>query len=303
MPEEVGPPNGASTPKRSFASASSASSQPAKRVRTSRKARARVCAAMRSSTMRADFALGRAPVGRARRDQIGLRAQDHAVLDHLEPVGGERRAGRRDVDDEFGGAGGRRGLGRARAFHDPVVGDAMRGKEIAREVHVFGGEPHLALVLEAERGRDIVEIGHAVHVDPGLRHRHHHIGVAEAEPVDQNDMLVGIGDLLAHQVLAGHAEMHRALRQQVDDLGGREIGHLDAGQVGDRAAIVALAARLDELEPGAREEGLGVFLQPALGRHRDDERRAHGAPRNCREPLDPDREADRRRSRWRCRAA
>ena len=53
MPEEVGPPNGVSTPKRSFASASSAASQPAKRVRTSRNARARVCAAMRSSTTRA----------------------------------------------------------------------------------------------------------------------------------------------------------------------------------------------------------------------------------------------------------
>ena len=73
----------------------------------------------------------------------------------------------------------------------------------------------LRLVLEAERGRDVVEIGHAAHVDPGLRHRDHDIGVAEAEPVDQHDMLVGIGDLLAHQVLAGDAEMHHALRQLV----------------------------------------------------------------------------------------
>ena len=131
---------------------------------------------------------------------------------------------------------------------------------------------------EAERGRDIVEIGHGVHVDPGLRHRHHHIGVAEAERVDEHDLAVGIRDHLAHQVLAGDAEMDGALRQKLRDLGGRDEGDLDAGQVGDGAAIVARAARLDEIEPGAREERLGVGLQPPLGRHRDDERRAHAAP-------------------------
>ena len=49
-------------------------------------------------------------------------------------------------------------------------------------------------------------------------------------------------------------KMHRALRQQMRDLGRRQIGDLDAGQIGDRAAIVARAARLDQLEPGAREE-------------------------------------------------
>src|SRR5258707_4116933 len=37
-----------------------------------------------------------------------LRAQDHAVLDDLQSVGGERRARGGDVDDELGGAGARR---------------------------------------------------------------------------------------------------------------------------------------------------------------------------------------------------
>ena len=69
--------------------------------------------------------------------------------------------------------------------------------------------------------------------------------------------------------------MHRALRQQQRDLRSREIGDLDAGQALDRAAIVALAARLDQLEPGAREERVGVLLQAALGGHRDDEGAAH----------------------------
>ena len=80
----------------------------------------------------------------------------------------------------------------------------------------------------------------------------------------------------------------------VGDFGGREIRDLDAGQAGDRAAIVAGAARLDQLQAGAREERLGVLLQPALGGHGEDQRRAHGAPPLAADALDPDRKADRR---------
>ena len=168
-----------------------------------------------------------------------------------------------------------------------------RGEEVARQVHVFGGDPHLAVVAQAERGRDVVEIGHAAHVDPGLRHRDHDIGEAEAQPLDHHHALVHVGDHLAQQILAGDAEMDRALRQRAGDLAGREIGDLDAGQSGDRAAIVARAARLDQRQAGAGEERLGVLLQPALGRHGDDERRAHGCASAVGDALDPDRKADR----------
>ena len=88
----------------------------------------------------------------------------------------------------------------------------------------------------------------------------------------------GIRDALANEILAGDAEVDGALRKLGRDLLRREIGDLDAGQVGDRAAIVARAARLDELQAGAGKERLGVFLKPALGRHGDDQRRAHAAP-------------------------
>ena len=97
--------------------------------------------------------------------------------------------------------------------------------------------------------------------------------------------------------------MHGALRQQLGDLRRREIGHLDARQIGDGAAIVARAARLDELEPGAREERFGVLLQAALGRHGDDEGAAHVSAPAGGQPLDPDREADRRDRHWAARAA
>src|SRR5262249_57492683 len=69
--------------------------------------------------------------------------------------------------------------------------------------------------------------------------------------------------------------------RQLEDLGGGETGHLDAGQIGDGAAVIARPARLDELEPRAREEGFRIRLQAALRRHRDHEWRAHGAPRNA----------------------
>ena len=55
-------------------------------------------------------------------------------------------------------------------------------------------------------------IGHGAHVDPGLRHRDDDIGKAEAEAFDQHDALVGVGDHLAHQILAGDAEVDGALR-------------------------------------------------------------------------------------------
>ena len=141
-------------------------------------------------------------------------------------------------------------------------------------------------MLGAEAGGDVVEIGHGADVDPGLRHRDHDIGAAEAEAVDQQHALVGIGNAFAHQVFAGDAEMHRAARQLRGDLARRQIGDLDIVEPVDGAAIVAGAARLGQRKSGPREEGLGVFLQAALRRNRENERRRHDAL-----PLEPLRRA------------
>ena len=101
-------------------------------------------------------------------------------------------------------------------------------EKVARQIHIFGGDPHLAVMTQPERGRDIVEIGHGADIDPGLRHRDHDIGEAEAETVEQDHALVGPRDHLAHQILAGDAHVRRALRELRGDLGGRKIGDLDA---------------------------------------------------------------------------
>ena len=104
--------------------------------------------------------------------------------------------------------------------------------------------------------------------------------MAEAQSIDEHNAALRIGNFLAHQVFARDAKMHRPLRQQVDDLGRREIRNLNAGKIGDGAAVVARPARLDELEPGASKERFRVRLQASFRRHRDDEGLAHGEPRN-----------------------
>ena len=170
---------------------------------------------------------------------------------------------------------------RAQALDDAIVGDAVLGEIPARQVDVFGRHPHPLPVPRAMVGRDILEVGHRAHVDPGLRRGDDDIGAAEAQRRQQREPLIGVGDLLAHQILAGDAEMRRAARELADDFRGREIGHFHAGQVDDRAAIVARAAPLHEFQPCPGEERGRVLLQPALRGDGEDERgldRHRGSP-------------------------
>ena len=97
--------------------------------------------------------------------------------------------------------------------------------------------------------------------------------MAEPERAQKLEPGLDVGNLLAHQVLAGDAEMGLAGGELADDLGRRDIGDLDPRQTGDRAAIVAGAAPLGELEAGAGEERRRSLLQSPLGGDGEDERR------------------------------
>src|SRR5579862_2699848 len=204
------------------------------------------------------------PVRFARRNEVGLAAQDYAVVEHFQSVGGKGRSGRRNVDDHLGGADRRRAFGRTQALDNAVVDDPMRGEESTGEVDVFRRHPHAAVVLLAKPRRDVVEVGHGPDIDPGLRHRDHDVGAAKTEAVDQKHASVGIDDAFAHQILAGDAHVHGAARQLRGDLACREIGDLDIVEAHDGAAIFARAARLCQGEPGMREECLGLLLQAAF---------------------------------------
>ena len=153
----------------------------------------------------------------------------------------------------------------------------MRREEIARQIDVFGRHAHPAIVLRAEAGRDVVKIGHGAHVDPGLWYGNDDIGAAEPKTLDQLHALVGLRNAFAQQVFAGDAEMHRAARQLSGDVACRQIGDLDIVEACNGAAIIARATRLRQRETGAGEEGLGVFLQAALGRDGQNEWRGHDA--------------------------
>src|SRR5262249_61983867 len=101
------------------------------------------------------------------------------------------------------------------------------------------------------------------------------VGFAEAEPVEEDDARLGGSDRFAHQVLTGHAEMDGALGELRRDLGGRQVGDLDALDARNGAAVVARAARLHEDEAGAGKECMRVLLQAALGRDGKDEWSVH----------------------------
>ena len=172
----------------------------------------------------------RRPGGGVGGDQVGLRSQDHAVVEHLEAVGLERGAGGGDVDDQLGEAGGRRALGGAEALDDAVAGDALLGEEAARQARVLGGDAHAAAVQAAEGERHLLQVRHAAHVEPAGGHGDDDVGAAEAQRLQEAHALAGVLHGLADQVLAGDAEVRRAALQELRDLGGGDEVDLDARQ-------------------------------------------------------------------------
>ena len=123
----------------------------------------------------------------------------------------------------------------------------MLGEEAAGQVDVFGRHAHpLAApgaIMPRRRPRDRPSCARRSRL-AARRPRHWRApkpsGVSSCEP------RVGVRHLLAHQILAGDAEMRRAGGELADDLGRRQKGDLDVRQTGDGAAIVARAAPLDE---------------------------------------------------------
>ena len=98
---------------------------------------------------------------------------------------------------------------------------------MTRQVHVFGREAHLAVVLEAESTGYIIEIGHVLHIDPCLRNGDDDIGVTEIQLVEEDHLPVRIGQVLADEVFAGHREVNCALAEELHNLGRGNIGDLE----------------------------------------------------------------------------
>ena len=87
----------------------------------------------------------------------------------------------------------------------------MRREEIARQRQIFGRDAQPPVMARMERGADIVEVRHGGNIDPGTRHRHHHIGKSKTERLQQHDGLIRLRNILPDQILVnGHSrERHR----------------------------------------------------------------------------------------------
>ena len=95
--------------------------------------------------------------------------------------------------------------------------------------------------------------------------------------VQERHALGGVGDVFAHQVLAGDAQVRVPAIELGDDLGGGDERHLDAGDILDLAAIAAIVARLAQLQAGAGEKLARLLHEPPLGGYGKNER-AHALP-------------------------
>ncbi len=185
-------------------------------------------------------------------------------------------------------------FGRADALDDAIAGHALAREEAPGQIHVFGGDAQAPAMHARELRGDVFEVGHACDIDPAIGHRHHHVGAAEAERLQELDRAVDIGQRLADQIFAGHAELHAAGLELVHDLGRRGVDHLDAVETVERAAIAPLMARAAQRQAGALEQGGGLVLQSALGGHGDRELGGHhrSSPRGGEQALGVDGRAD-----------
>ena len=146
-------------------------------------------------------------------------------------------------------------------------------KKLPSEIDVFCRDSHAFAASRAKNAEaDIFEIGHAFHIDPGLRHGDDDIGLTEAERRQELELAIGIRNSLAHEIFARHAEMRRAGGEFGDDFRGGKESDLDALHRRDFAAIIARATPLHQNQTGPREEGRRVFLQSPFGGHCNDER-------------------------------
>src|SRR5579885_2555410 len=171
---------------------------------------------------------------------------------------------------------GRGPFGGAKAFDDPVVAHVPLGKEAPCQVDVFGGDPHSLAALCPESRRDILKVGHRFDIDPGPGDGHHDVRLAKAKRGEELRFRRQINDRLTDEVFACHAEMDTTGRDFGDNIGRGEEGDLNIFHSVEGPAVIAGAAALHDVEPGAGKESGGVFLQPPFRGNGDHE--THGAP-------------------------
>ncbi len=115
--------------------------------------------------------------------------------------------------------------------------------------------------------------------------------MAEAHRRQFRDLPVPVGELVAHEVGAGDAEMDAPGGEFAGDLAGREQHEFEALGAVDRAGIFAIRPGATERDAAGAEPVEGLLHQPALGRHTEFQ---HDAPPQIGDEAGPDHAAHRR---------
>ena len=147
-----------------------------------------------------------------------LALEDHPIADDLQAVRRQGRAGRGDVHHKLGRSGSRGPLGRAAGLHDPVVGNAVFGKEGAGLAHIFGGHAQASSSAGKIGCCDLIKVGHHVDIDPALRRGHDQIGPSKTKSPKQHDPVIEILAAFAQQILTGQAKVNLAIIYRLSDV-------------------------------------------------------------------------------------
>jgi glycine/D-amino acid oxidase-like deaminating enzyme len=111
---------------------------------------------------------------------------------------------------------------------------------------------------------DILQVFHAIDVDPAIGHSDHDIGAAETKRQEKLYRAVDVGERFADQILAGDAELNASRFELVHDLGGGHVDDLDAVEAFERAAIATFVTGLAQGKLRAIEHLCRLIFEPAL---------------------------------------
>ena len=132
---------------------------------------------------------------------------------------------------------------------------------------IFGGDAQALSVAGAEGGGGGVEIVQRIDIGPEFRHGDDQVGMTEPHRRQLPQLVVPIGDFLAHQIRAGHPQMNAPGGQFARDFTGGQQHQLDAFDAFDRARIFAVRAGAAQTDTAFGEPIKGFLHQPPFGRH------------------------------------
>ena len=181
--------------------------------------------------------------------------QNDSVVQNPKAVRLQRRASRGDVHDGLGHACRRCALRGSKAFDGAVLNNAVRCKKAARQVSDTSSRPAFASLLRGEQRAGLLKIGHRFDIEPAIGNGDDDIGMAEAEFQQTGHPLVGVGDLLADEVFASHAEMNAPRLEMTRDLAGRQKLDRCVRHTNHKAAIATLIAAFSQW----RDQRPGTF--------------------------------------------